>query len=101
MWPFLKRISKSLTSTALVAPAFGQVQLTVTSEPVGIVAALIPWNVPHTIAVMKTALALIVGCMVVLRPAPEAPLDAHLLAEMLDEASSQVRQIANVPVRGM
>jgi aldehyde dehydrogenase (NAD+) len=63
----------------------------VTREPVGIVAALIPWNVPHTIAVMKIAPALIAGCMVVLKPAPEAPLDAYLLAEMLDEASSQVR----------
>jgi aldehyde dehydrogenase (NAD+) len=58
----------------------------VTREPVGVVAAVIPWNVPHAIAVQKIAPALIAGCTVVLKPSPEAPLDAYLLAEMLAKA---------------
>jgi aldehyde dehydrogenase (NAD+) len=58
----------------------------VTREPVGVVAAVIPWNVPHAIAVQKIAPALITGCTVVLKPAPQAPLDSYLLAEMLGEA---------------
>ena len=55
-------------------------------EPVGVVAALIPWNVPFFIACNKLAPALIAGCSVILTPAPETPLDANLLAEWLTEA---------------
>ena len=55
-------------------------------EPVGVVAAVIPWNVPFFIACNKLAPALIAGCPVILKPAPETPLDANLLAEWLTEA---------------
>ena len=58
----------------------------VTREPVGVVAAIIPWNVPLGIAVQKIAPAVLAGCTVVLKPSPEAPLNAYLLAELLDEA---------------
>jgi acyl-CoA reductase-like NAD-dependent aldehyde dehydrogenase len=58
----------------------------VTSEPVGVVGAIIPWNAPVTLAVWKTAPALAAGCTVVLKPPPEAPLSNYILAEVLDEA---------------
>ena len=55
-------------------------------EPVGVVAAIIPWNVPFFIAVNKLAPAFIAGCPVILKPAPETPLDALKLAEWFEEA---------------
>jgi aldehyde dehydrogenase (NAD+) len=58
----------------------------VTQEPVGVVAAIVPWNAPVTLAAWKTAPALAAGCAVVLKPAPEAPLSNFVLAEVLHEA---------------
>ncbi|MGV9802259.1 aldehyde dehydrogenase [Mycobacterium sp. NPDC003449] len=54
-------------------------------EPVGVVAAVVPWNMPQFLIVTKLVPALLAGCAVVLKPAPESPLDALLLAEMLKE----------------
>lgn len=58
----------------------------VSSLPVGVVGAIVPWNAPVTIAAWKTAPALAAGCTVVLKPPPEAPLSAFILAECLEEA---------------
>jgi acyl-CoA reductase-like NAD-dependent aldehyde dehydrogenase len=55
-------------------------------EPVGVVAGIVPWNAPLLITMIKLAPALICGCTVVLKPAPETPLDAYLLAGLLAEA---------------
>jgi aldehyde dehydrogenase (NAD+) len=60
--------------------------VTVRREPVGVVAAIVPWNVPQFIIALKLAPALLAGCTVVIKPAPETPLDGYLLGEMLDEA---------------
>src|SRR6476469_6317601 len=54
-------------------------------EPVGVVGAVIPWNVPLGIAVSKIVPAILTGCTVVLKPSPEAPLSPYFLAELLDE----------------
>lgn len=54
-------------------------------EPVGVVAAIVPWNMPQFLIVTKLVPALLAGCAVVIKPAPESPLDALLLAEMLDQ----------------
>lgn len=55
-------------------------------EPIGVVAAITPWNYPlHQIAA-KVAPALAAGCTVVLKPSEVAPLNAFLLAEILHEA---------------
>jgi aldehyde dehydrogenase (NAD+) len=54
-------------------------------EPVGVAAAIVPWNVPLFTAMLKLAPALLAGCTVVLKPAPETPLDSYLLAECLQE----------------
>ncbi len=58
----------------------------VTREPVGVVAAVVPWNVPQFTAAAKLGPALLAGCTVVLKPSPESPLDSYILAEMAQEA---------------
>jgi aldehyde dehydrogenase (NAD+) len=55
-------------------------------EPIGVVAAIVPWNVPQAITFLKVAPALAAGCTVVLKPAPETVLDAFLMAEAALEA---------------
>src|ERR1700722_12445812 len=55
-------------------------------EPVGVVAAIVPWNVPQLAAISKIAPALLAGCTVVLKPAPETPLDSYELFEAVKEA---------------
>ncbi|SUA03627.1 NAD-dependent aldehyde dehydrogenase [Mycolicibacterium fortuitum] len=54
-------------------------------QPVGVVAAIVPWNMPQFLIVTKLVPALLAGCAVVLKPAPESPLDAALLSDMLKE----------------
>ena len=54
-------------------------------EPVGVVAAIVPWNMPQFLITTKLIPALLAGCTVVVKPAPESPLNALLLAEMIAE----------------
>lgn len=55
-------------------------------EPVGVVAAIVPWNAPLWLAMYKLAPALLAGCSVVVKPSPETPLSAYLLAEAVEAA---------------
>ena len=55
-------------------------------EAVGVVAAIPPWNVPQFTTLSKVVPALLAGNSVVVKPAPETPLDGYLLAELLQEA---------------
>jgi betaine-aldehyde dehydrogenase len=66
-------------------------------EPVGVVAAIVPWNVPQCVTMSKVAPALAAGCTVVLKPAPETPLDAFLMAEIFQEAGLPPGVINVVP----
>jgi aldehyde dehydrogenase (NAD+) len=54
--------------------------------PVGVVAAIVPWNTPLFIAALKLGPALAAGCTVVLKPAPDAPLEFGALMEAVEEA---------------
>jgi betaine-aldehyde dehydrogenase len=54
-------------------------------EPVGVVGAIIPWNAPIVTIAYKIAPALLAGCSVVLKAAPEAPSAAYILAEVAEE----------------
>ncbi|HEY5697105.1 MAG TPA: aldehyde dehydrogenase family protein, partial [Acidimicrobiales bacterium] len=54
-------------------------------EPVGVVGAIVPWNVPLYVTMLKLAPALAAGATMVLKPAPESPLSAYLLAEALEQ----------------
>jgi acyl-CoA reductase-like NAD-dependent aldehyde dehydrogenase len=65
--------------------AGGKVGLLV-REPVGVVAAIIAWNGPAPMIAQKVAPALLAGCTVILKPAPEAPGAAYLFAEICEAA---------------
>jgi betaine-aldehyde dehydrogenase len=66
-------------------------------EPVGVVAAIVPWNVPQFVTMSKLAPALITGCTIVVKPAPETPLDAFLMAEWLEEAGIPKGVVSVIP----
>jgi acyl-CoA reductase-like NAD-dependent aldehyde dehydrogenase len=57
-------------------------ELRVRKEPGGVVAVVVPWNMPQFLIVTKLVPALLAGCTVVVKPAAETPLDALLLAEV-------------------
>ena len=57
--------------------------LLVTREPVGVAAAIVPWNVPLSIAMLKVGPALAAGCTVVLKTDPHTALDAKFLGEAI------------------
>ena len=54
--------------------------------PIGVVAAIVPWNFPVTLALNKIAPAMAAGCTVVIKPSPGTVLDSYLLAEAAEEA---------------
>jgi aldehyde dehydrogenase (NAD+) len=54
-------------------------------EPVGVVGAIIPWNVPMALISNKVAPALLAGCTEVLKSSPEAPGEGYVLAEIAEE----------------
>lgn len=55
-------------------------------EPVGVVAAIVPWNFPLNLACWKFAPALAAGCTVIVKPASETPLTALAMADIMLEA---------------
>jgi betaine-aldehyde dehydrogenase len=65
--------------------------------PVGVVAAIVPWNVPQIVIMSKLIPALVAGCTVVLKPAPESPLDAFWLTGLLEEAGLPEGVLSVVP----
>lgn len=67
-------------------PAFLKGESVWRREPLGVVAAVIPWNAPHQSALVKLFPALLSGCTVVLKLAPETGIDGHLLGELFNNA---------------
>jgi succinate-semialdehyde dehydrogenase/glutarate-semialdehyde dehydrogenase len=68
-------------------PTFkGDARIVVIKQPIGVVAAITPWNFPAAMITRKVAPALAVGCTVVCKPASETPLTALALAELADRA---------------
>ena len=61
-------------------------RITVLKQPVGVVAAITPWNFPNAMITRKVAPALAAGCTVVIKPAELTPLSALALAELADRA---------------
>jgi acyl-CoA reductase-like NAD-dependent aldehyde dehydrogenase len=64
----------------------GQGIAVVAREPVGVAVAIVPWNAPFLIMINKVASALLAGCPVIMKPSPETPLDAHIIAEAAEAA---------------
>lgn len=69
----------------------------VRKEPVGVCAGIIPWNVPLFIVMLKLAPALASGSTIVLKPAPETPISALVLAELIAEAGIPAGVVNVVP----
>jgi len=61
-------------------------RMLVLRQPVGVVAAITPWNFPYAMVTRKVSPALAAGCTVVLKPAPETPLCALALAGLAERA---------------
>lgn len=61
-------------------------RILVLKQPVGVVAAITPWNFPSAMITRKAAPALAAGCTMVLKPAPQTPLSALALAQLAEEA---------------
>jgi len=61
-------------------------RIMVLRQPIGVVAAITPWNFPAAMITRKVGPALAAGCTVVLKPAPETPLTALALAELAQRA---------------
>jgi len=55
-------------------------------ERIGVVGAIVPWNFPVALSIMKIGPALAAGCAVVIKPSPETVLDCYILAEAAEEA---------------
>jgi len=70
-----------------VIPGHGRdKRITVIKQPIGVVAAITPWNFPNAMITRKVAPALAAGCTVVIKPATLTPLSALALAELADQA---------------
>lgn len=61
-------------------------RIVVTKEPVGVVAAITPWNFPAAMITRKAGPALAAGCPIVIKPATETPYSALAMAELADRA---------------
>ena len=72
-------------------------RLKVLREPVGVAALIIPWNAPLVLLTQKVAAALAAGCTMVVKPSPETPLDALLLAECVEAAGVPAGVVNVVP----
>jgi len=94
---YYTNLAKSFTFEEERQGALGQVL--VRREPVGVVGAIVPWNVPLFVTMLKLAPALAAGCTMVLKPAPETALDAYLLAEAC-EAAGLPKGVLNIVAAG-
>jgi aldehyde dehydrogenase (NAD+) len=72
---FVETRSSPVVRTAIVA-----------HEPVGVVAAIAPWNAPYGIMLNKVAYALAAGCTIIMKPSPETPLETYIIAEAAEAA---------------
>ncbi|MWA10843.1 aldehyde dehydrogenase [Streptomyces sp. BA2] len=84
VWDSALTVAKNFTYEEARDGVLGKIL--VRREPVGVVAAVVPWNVPQFTAAAKLAPALLAGCPVILKTSPETPLDAYILAEIATEA---------------
>lgn len=84
----LDRFAKLATSfefEEIHTPGDGHGRALIVREPVGVVAAVVPWNSPLALACHKLAPAMLAGCTVIVKASPETPLDAYILAECAEE----------------
>ena len=83
---WIDKICGSTYPTYEAGPTGGDVQIMSFREPVGVVAAIIPWNAPMMLFAQKVAPALATGCTLVVKPSEFAVLTSLKLAALIDEA---------------
>ena len=72
-------------------------EIEVRSEPVGVVAAIVPWNGPQILTAMKLGPSLLAGCTAVLKPSPEAVMNLVRFAQVFAEAGLPAGVLNIVP----
>jgi len=77
--------AKRLYGDIIPAPAADK-RVMVLKQPIGVVAAITPWNFPNAMITRKVAPALAAGCTVIIKPSEETPLSALALAELAERA---------------
>lgn len=77
--------AKRIYGDVIPEPRAGQ-RIIVIKQPIGVVAAITPWNFPIAMITRKCAPALAVGCPVIVKPASSTPFSALALAELADRA---------------
>ncbi|MDN4037259.1 NADP-dependent succinate-semialdehyde dehydrogenase [Massilia sp. YIM B02443] len=77
--------AKRIAGETLASP-WAHSRMIVTKEPIGVCAAITPWNFPAAMITRKVAPALAAGCPIVLKPAELTPLSALALAELAERA---------------
>jgi succinate-semialdehyde dehydrogenase/glutarate-semialdehyde dehydrogenase len=77
--------AKRVRGDVMAAPEPGR-RIVVLKEPVGVCAAITPWNFPAAMITRKAAPALAAGCTIVVKPAEQTPLTALALAELAERA---------------
>ena len=82
---YYAELAESYPFEQTVPTSSGQGFGMIVGEPVGVVGAIIPWNVPMHLATWKLAPALLAGCTVIIKASPEAPSAAYIIAEIADQ----------------
>ena len=77
--------AKRVYGDTIPAPS-GDKRIVVIKQPVGVVAAITPWNFPNAMIARKAAAALAAGCTFIVRPASQTPLSALAMAELAERA---------------
>ncbi len=70
----------------IIPPPLPGRRIVVVKQPIGVIAAITPWNFPNAMITRKCAPALAAGCTVVIKPAEDTPYSALALAELADRA---------------
>ncbi|KFZ08950.1 hypothetical protein V502_09033 [Pseudogymnoascus sp. VKM F-4520 (FW-2644)] len=77
--------AERITGTVQTPAAPGRRVFTV-KQPIGVAAALVPWNFPIAMVLRKASAALAAGCCMVIKPSPETPLSVLMLIELATQA---------------
>jgi succinate-semialdehyde dehydrogenase/glutarate-semialdehyde dehydrogenase len=77
--------AERVRGTVAVPAADGRRVFTV-KQPIGVAAALVPWNFPVAMILRKCGAAFAAGCTIVIKPSPETPLTVLALAELAERA---------------
>jgi hypothetical protein len=92
-------VGQTWADAEYAAPADGKGAAIIAREPVGVVAVIVPWNAPLTILINKLIPALLAGCTVIMKPAPETPVEAYVIAECAEAIGLPPGVIGLVPAQ--